>query len=508
MSVSHCKTQPNGIRLNNILPYARNVGSSDLIVRSCCGQWDECEPSDLYVAVLGNEFDGHDYAPEAIRRGASAVVGERLLAVECPQFIVEDSRQAYGLICHALAGSPSDMMTTVGVSGTDGKTVTSHLIHSILQQAGHQVGLATSIESRLGCLTLPPSPNVNPPVMADQLMQMAMNDCTHAIVESSSISLAQRACSGLTLDAAVLTNIRRSSLGMHGSEENYMRAKTRLLDCLKPTGFAVVNADDPATHQLLDRIETPVLSIGIHQTAELTAKMLDRNLNGQTFVIRAGSESIAVRTKIIGKQHIYNCLSAAAVTMTLGIDLSTIAQGLESVVIPGRLERVDCGQSFGVWVDSAKSPTQVATAIAAVGAGTKGRVWCICSTDHSQTTDDRRKLGNILEKTTDKAVITSAEVCQQIDYEPTHQVLDGFDRPEMAKIIPNRLRAIEYALSNAQPDDAVIVAGCGEKPIAVVGDRNWNVSDRDVCQAWLYDNASIDCHQTDPDIHRFDDFQP
>ena len=508
MSVSPCTTQPHGIPLNKILPSAQKVGSSDLIVSSCCGQWDECEPSDLYVAVLGNEIDGHDYAPEAVRRGATAIVGERLLAVDCPQFIVEDSRQAYGLICHALAGSPSQLMTTIGVSGTDGKTVTSHLIHSILQQAGHSTGLSTSIESRLGNIALPPAPNSNPPVIADHLMQMVMNDCTHAVVESSSVSLAQRACSGLSLDAAVLTNIRHSSLGMHGSQENYLRAKTRLLDCLKPTGFAVVNADDPNTHKLLDEIETPALSIGIHQAAELTAKMIDRNLNEQTFVIRAGSESIAVRTKIIGKQHVYNCLSAAAVALTLGIDLPTIAQGLESAIIPGRLERVDCGQTFDVWVDSAKTPTQVATAIAAVGCGTQGRVWCICSTNDEQTSDDRRKLGSILEKTADKAVITAAKVCQQIDYEPTHQVLDGFENPAEAQVIPNRLRAIEHVLSNAQPNDAVIVTGCGEKPIAVVGEQNWNVCDRDVCQAWLYDNTSLDNKHAGPETYRFDDFQP
>ena len=508
MSASQCTTIPNGIRLDQILPTAKTVGASELIVRSCCGQWDECEPSDLYVAVLGNETDGHDYAPDAVRRGATAVVGERLLAVDCPQFIVEDSRQAYGLICHALAGKPSELMTTIGVTGTDGKTVTSHLIHSILTAAGHPSGLATSIESRLGTSTAdPPVANVNSPLLASQLTQMAMNDCTHAVIESSSISLAQRACSGLLLDVAVLTNIRRNRMGMHGSAENYLRAKTRLLDCLKPTGFAVVNADDPTTHRLLDQIETPALSIGIHQSAELTAKMLDLDLSGQTFVIRAGSESIAVRTNIIGKQHVYNCLSAAAVALTLGIDLSTIAQGLESAIIPGRLERIECGQSFGVWVDSAKSPTQVATAIAAVGCGSKGRVWCVCSTDDSQSIEDRQKIGDILQKTTDHAIITSSKVCPQIDYEPTHQILDGFDDPERAHVIPNRLRAIEYALSNAKPDDAVIVTGCGEKTIALVGEREWSVCDRDVCQAWLYDNASVNKDDSGPQISHFDDFR-
>ena len=507
MSVSQCTTQPQGIRLDKILPSAKSVGSPDVIVRSCCGQWNECEPSDLYVAVVGNEMDGHDYAPDAVRRGATAVVGERLLAVDCPQFIVEDSRQAYGLICHALAGKPSELMTTIGVSGTDGKTVTSHLIHSVIQAAGHRAGLTSSIESQLGSLRLPPSPSVNPPVMADQLTQMAMNGCTHAIVESSSVSLAQRACSGLALDAAVLTNIRRTSLGMHGSRENYLRAKMRLLDCLKPTGFAVVNADDPATHQLLDQIDSPVLSIGIHQAAELTAKLLDRDLSGQTFVLRAGSESTPVRTRIIGKQHVYNCLSAAAVGLTLGIDLPTIAQGLEAAVLPGRLERVDCGQSFGLWIDSAKSPTQVATAIAAVGCGSAGRVWCVCSTDDEQTPEDRRQLGSILEKTTDIAVITSSKVCQQIDYEPTHQVLDGFENPSTAKVIPNRLRAIEHVLSHAEPDDAVIITGCGERPIAVVGEQNWDVCDRDVCQAWLYDHARLDSEENPQNIFRIDDFR-
>lgn len=482
-----------GLRLCEILSDAQFIGAQDILVRSCCGQWDDCQPNDVFVAIIGPDTDGHEFAHEAVERGAVAVVTERLLSIDYPQCIVRDSREAYGKICQALAGTPSDHLVTIGVGGSAGKTTTSHLIRSILAQAKTRVGLSSSIEVDMGqgFQSVPPT-QINSPTLAEQLSQMVMAGCGSAVVELSSKSLAQRSLEGIQLDVSVITNIRHDHLDFHGSTKNYRRSQLRILSHLKPDGMAVLNADDPESHFLLDQLECPVLTFGIKQDAHVTAELIERSPSEQTFMIHAGCESVLVRTGIIGKQHIYNCLAATTVALSVGVELSVIAKGLESVgTLPGRLERIECGQDFGVWVDSARSPYQLATMLRAVKDSIQGKLWCVCTTNEGQAQLERRHLGEVVERTANQVVLTQSEIDGFADYEPAHQVLDGFSRPESVRLIPNRFQAIEWVLQQAQPGDAVVITGCGEKPFALVGEERWAISDRDVCQAWLYDNASL-----------------
>jgi UDP-N-acetylmuramoyl-L-alanyl-D-glutamate--2,6-diaminopimelate ligase len=220
-----------------------------------------------------------------------------------------------------------------------------------------------------------------------------------------------------------------------------------------------------------------------------------------------------VRTAIIGDPHIHNCMAAAAVGLALGIDLTTIAAGLEKAGrMPGRLERVECGQQFSVWVDAARTVGQLAHALRTVRQVTSGRVWCLCSVDEHQTADVRRRMGEVLDRAADQAVLTRTTTNQMVDYEPMHQVLDGFKNPGDAELIPDRFRAIEWALSNAKVGDSVLITGCGDRPFAILGENNWTIADRDVCQAWLYDNASLaptslPVGDTKGQIFRMDDYR-
>ena len=244
------------------------------------------------------------------------------------------------MICQALAGQPSQRAATIGVSGTDGKTVTAHLIHSVLRQAGVSTGLASSIQTGWNDYVDTNSPEtLNSPSLAATMAKMVMNNCTHAIVEAPNDSLAHHAFSGVELDIAVLTNIRRDHLTYHTTPKNYHRVKTRILEYLKPNGFAVLNADDPTTNKLLDDVDVPALTIGIHQAAEVKAKMIDRYRGEQTFAIQVGNQTVPVRTTMIGKHHIYNCLTATAVALGLGIDLPTIARGCLLYTSPSPRDR-------------------------------------------------------------------------------------------------------------------------------------------------------------------------
>lgn len=502
-----------GIRLKDILPGAKVVGANEIVFQSCCGAWQDCQSDDLFVAIVDSEEDGHDFAHEALARGASAIVTERLLTTRQPQCIVSDSREAYGRICQALAGNPSQRLSTIAVSGSDGKTVTSHLIRAIFGAAEVESGIASSIEVNLGsAMKSVPAKELNAPRLAQQLAQMALAGCSAAIVEVSSVALAKRCFSGVDIDVAVLTNIREGQPGFHGSTDNYRRAQLRLLDHLKPEGVAIINADDPTSHFLLDRIQHPTLTFGLRQEADVTAALVERNQSGQTFILKAGSESVPVKTTTIGDQHIQNCLAAAAVGLAKGIDLMTIAAALGKVTrICGRLEKVECGQDFGVWIDSSKTPSQLATALQTLRQVTDGKVWCVASVEDEQSSELRQRMGEVLERACDRPVLTKTTVDFALEYESFHQVLDGFDNPGDAQVIPNRFRAIEWVLEKAGPNDAVLVSGCGEKPFALVGEVNWTIGDRDVCEAWLYDNASLSPLESDwgddPGIFNIDDYR-
>ena len=505
--------QQAGLRLAEILPQCRFIGADHVDVASCSGQWDECQPGDVYVAICDCESDGHEFAGQAVANGAVAVVTERLLAISVPQCIVSDTRLAYASICQALAGTPSQRIISIGVGGSDGKTVTSHLIQSVLEAGDATPGVASSIDVRYGRGEVPiPSVTPRPPVIADQLAQMVLKDCTHAVLEIPGRSLARHDFAGVNLDVAVVTNIRASNLELHGSNGNYRRTQSRLLRSLKPTGLAVLNLDDSGSQEMVDAATCPTLTISMMQDADVTAKLLDRQKSEQTFLLTAGEESVPVCTKMIGDHHIYNCLAATAVGLSQGLCLATIARGLQTgSALPGRMERVECGQDFGVWVDSAQSPNQLARGLAAVREVVKGNVWCVSSVGEDRTPQQRRRMGEVLERSSDHAVITRSTGESIADYEPLHQIVDGFETPGDARMIPNRFRAIEWVLEQARPGDAVVIAGCGERPFAIVGEHNWTIGDRDVCQAWLYDNASLigeqDEDEAEPEIYRIDDYR-
>lgn len=504
--MSQLAPSSSGLSLRELLPEGQFIGTPDVQVRSCCGRWTECEPDDLYVAIVDNDGDGHDHVAEAMKKGASAFVSERLLAIDRPQCIVTDSRPAYGRICHALAGNPSSRINTIGVTGSVGKTMTCHLIGAILQQAEESTGLLTSLESYDG---LAPGRELEivPPRWAAQMSRMVCDDLRHAVLEIPSSALAQHRLAGMGLDVAVLTNIRREHLELHGTAENYRASKMRLFDFLKPTGVAVVNADDPATHALLDQLPCPTLTVGVREAAEVTGQVVETTLGEQIILIRAGNQTAAVRTTLAGAHQVYNFLTAAAVGLTLGFDLPLIAQGLEKVQsLPGRLQPVSCGQDFSVFVDISQTPQQLANALHALRPLTSGKIICVATQTESQSASDREALGRILERGANQCIMTAARLGLPLDYEPYHQMLDGFRETKRGHVIPDRITAIEQALGAARRGDTVLIAGCGQLPIATIGQEQWQINDHEVCQAWLYDQA----HQLSdagPPSFRIDDFR-
>lgn len=484
-----------GLMLRQILPLARLVtGRGDVRIDSCCGDSRYCRPGDVFVAILGDQLDGHDHYREAIARGAKAIVSERLLPVSVPSYLVKDTRVAYGEICHALVDYPADSMSLVGVTGTSGKTVTNELITAVLSADERRTGCMNTIRSwdgeveSVASQTTPVAPE-----LARCLAQMSVNGCVHGVLEVSSKALAQRRTSGIELDVAVLTNLRRDHQDVHGSVRNYHAAKLRILNQLKPGGAVVLNADDLGSHDWIQAIDGPLLTVGMKQPADVTATVLERFPSEQTFLLCAGSETVPVRTKIIGDHHVRNCLQAVAVGLLMGVELSTIVRGIESLEsIPGRCQRIECGQPFSVFVDYARTPDALAASLHALKQVTRGRVICVTGAPGERQQDQRAALGRVVERSSDLAVITSCDPAGEEPLEIAHDILDGFDRVGAAHVIPSRDKAIRWALEEASEGDSVLIAGKGNEMTHRLGRKQVAFDDAQLCRNVLYSEAEFD----------------
>ncbi len=476
--------------LRDLLPSAQFFGAGEVQVSSCSADSRVVRPGDIFVALVGSEHDGHDHVTEAIRRGAAAIVAERIVpSGDIPLCVVENSRVAHGEICQHLTGNPSRRLNLVGVTGTNGKTSTSHLIRSIFSAAGIHNGLMGSLAYCDGQSAVPP-PTATPsaPALADYLARMRANGCMHGVMEVSSLALAQSRMSGIEFDAACVTNVRRDHLDLHGSLKNYQNAKARIFDQLRAGGFSVLNADDPVCRQFLDRLDGPALSVGMKHPAEITASLVERLPSEQTFLLECGNEAYPVRTRMIGDHHIYNCLIATGIGLGYGIDVPTIIRGLESMDdLPGCMQRIECGQPFRAFVDYAHTPDALRAVLMTLREVTPGRLICVFGAGGDRDRMKRPLLGRQVTTFADLAIVTDDNPRDEQSEHIAQQIVGGMDETIEYLVEPNREAAIDNALSVAREGDCVLVAGKGSQDYQQFGQRRIWFDDAEVVRGKLYE---------------------
>jgi UDP-N-acetylmuramoyl-L-alanyl-D-glutamate--2,6-diaminopimelate ligase len=477
------------VSLREALPTARFLRGGDVLVTSCSAEWQACRPGDVYFALTGATDDGHEHAAAALERGAVAIVAERLLPVDAPQVLVRDSRDAFGRVCQALAGNPSRELRTIGVTGTAGKTVVSMLLASVLEAAGQTAGVMSSLGHSDSVVQRPATSGTpSTAEFASWLRRMTTAGAENAVLEISSRALAGRRVAGIELDAAVLTNLKQDHLDEHNTPGAYQKIKRRIFSLLKPGGLAVVNADDHRCRNLLTKIDGACLTYALHAEADISASILERSRSEQTFLLTAGDEAAPVRTRMIGDHHVSNCLAAAAVGLALGIDLALIVRGLEKVeYVPGRLERLECGQTFGVYVDSATAPETLSQAIKTVRQVTHGRVFVVYGSRGGSDKAQRALAGRVLERGAHVPILTSDDPGHEEPLQIAHDLLDGFERPHKARVMPDRAAAIRWALSQAKEGDAVLISGKGDRGGQLIGRKRVKHDDREIACQWLYE---------------------
>lgn len=381
------------------------------------------------------------------------------------------------------AGKPAQRMKIVGISG-EGKTTTSYLIASVLAAGG----LRTGVIGTLGCFdgeqwTDSTSATPAAGALAMSMARMVANGCTHLVLEVSNRALAEQRIAGIELDVACVTKARRPQANRQ--RKTTPNAQAGLFDYLLPEGFAIVNTDDPATETLLGQVDGPMLSVGITSPAEITAVPVEQWPSEQTFLLSAENETIPVRTPLIGAHNIANCLMATAVGLVYSLELPTIVCGLEAIErIPGRLERVECGQPFSVFVDSARTPTRLSESLTTLRALTSGRLICVFGAAGDRDKSTRSRVVQAVDRIADLAVVTG----DTARGESPEAIVTHVEPTTAAHVIVDRREAIEWALEQAQPGDCVLIACSGDAKQQFAADRKVSFDDREVARRWLYES--------------------
>lgn len=447
---------------------------------------------DLFVCWKGARHDGHHYAGDALARGAVAIVCERPLPdVAAPQIVVDDARLVMAHMAAAFYGHPSRRMRLIGVTGTNGKTTTSHLIKGVLEAAGFRVGLLGTIQYVVGDQVLE-APRTTPESVDLQalLARMAAGGITHCVMEVSSHAVALKRIAGCRFAAGVFTNISHDHLDFHPTFEDYLEAKAdffRQLDPADTTAVAIVNGDDPRAHRIAAACRVPVWRYGLVRRAEFGAQGVEVLPEGARFQARTPWGSFPVDLQLTGQFNVYNGLAAVAVGIWAGADRGAIRRGLASVRgVPGRFERVDVGQPFTVLVDYAHTPDSLENVLRAARSFTPGRLWVVFGCGGDRDPGKRPVMGAVAARLADRVVITSdnprsedpVAICRQVA-EGARRAREAGEATARVRVVVERREAIREAIAGARPGDLVLIAGKGHETYQVFADRTVYFDDRE-----------------------------
>jgi UDP-N-acetylmuramoyl-L-alanyl-D-glutamate--2,6-diaminopimelate ligase len=468
-------------------------------IRNIASNSADVSPGSAFIARPGLKSHGIDYAIDAARAGAVAVIYDAadvyslqripLLRkqVDLCWVGVEQLERANGHIVSRFFGDPGRAMTIIGVTGTDGKSSVTHLVTQALTRIGKRCAsigtLGHGIANRLtpDQLTTPDSVSLQ-----TRLYEFQQQRCEYVVMEVSSHALEQFRVNGCDFDIAVLTNLGRDHLDYHGSEENYAAAKARLFHDFELSG-RVVNADDSFGRQLAAAVEQDSLVRYSLQSlnepeAEVRLEAYELTHNGQNVRASTPCGSVTAVTALIGRFNVENTLACIATLVALGFDHNQLEIAVKDLQpIPGRMEKfVGTAEMAPVVVDFAHTEQALRACLAASREHTRGRLWCVfgCGGDRDQ--GKRGGMGRAAEELADRAIVTDDNPRFEAPEKIVSEILAGMQNPDRACVVHNRQAAIEYALSQAAPEDLVVVAGKGHEQEQIVGNERRPFSDRHV----------------------------
>lgn len=454
-------------------------------------------PGDVFVCVRGLKADGHQFAAGAVQRGAVAVVVDHLLELPASvaQVMVPDTRLALALLGAAFYRYPSYELGMVGVTGTNGKTTTAHMIEAVLAGAGYRTGLIGTVLVKSG-ETVEAAQRTTPESLDLQrlLRQMADKGVQWVSMEVSSHALDLHRVAACEFDQAVFTNITRDHFDFHNDFANYLRAKAKLFTDLALTRHkpypktAVINADDPQAPALASRTRAKLVTYGLGP-ADVRAVDVDLMPTGSSFTVQSPAGVFRAELHLPGYFNVSNALAAITVGLNLGIVPSAITQALAGVTsIPGRYEVIDCGQDFTVIVDFAHNPDALANILRIPPGQEGGRRIAVFGAEGGKDRGKRPIMGQTAMRYADVVIVTSDNVYDEDPAEIASQVASGAVQAGTGaalEVIIDRREAIQRALELAQPGDLVVIAGKGHETYQVFNGWKRPFDDRIVVRELL-----------------------
>jgi len=425
-------------------------------------------PGSLFVCVPGEHADGHAFAGHAVDAGAVALLDERMLPLEVTQVVVADSRAAMAPVAAAFYDHPSRHLEVVGVTGTNGKTTTVHLLGAVFDAAERPTRV---IGTLTGERTTPEAPELQA-----RLAAFRAEGVRSVAMEVSSHAMALHRADAVWFAAVVFTNLSQDHLDFHASMEEYFAAKARLFDPAR-AAVAVVNADDAHGRLLLESAQLPTVAFSLAD-----AEDLDVGPTASTFRWRG----VPVRLPLGGRVNVANAVAAATTAEQLGVSAADVARGLSAAQpVPGRYEAVECGQPFTVLVDYAHTPDGLEQLLASVRDTAQGRVLVVFGAGGDRDRDKRPAMGAVATRLADEAVLTSDNPRREDPMAIIDSVRAGAQRSGALHVEPERRAAIAFALERARPGDVVVIAGKGHEQVQQFADRTIPFDDRAVAREEL-----------------------
>ena len=481
--------------LISVLDVEKVVGPLNTIVKGLTYDSRKAKIGFLFVAISGFRQDGHNFIPEAVRKGARVMVVEKEILSLPPEVTlirVRSSREALAKLSSYWYGFPSRELKLIGITGTNGKTTTTYLVESILKKAGYKMGRISTINYDLGSglrssrITTPESQDLQ-----KMLRKMVDAGVDYAVIEVSSHSLVLHRVDGVQFDLAVFTNFSIDHLDFHKNMEHYLEAKISLFRD-RALRMAAVNVDDPMAHHFMKSISCPLITYAVKEKARIKGKILKMGVRGSSFLAQVDKdEPLRINLSLLGTHNVYNALAAISTASAQGVEPLVIKEGLEGVKrIPGRLEYIQNKRDLDVFVDYAHTPDALKKVLKTLRQVVKEKLWVVFGCGGDRDTQKRPLMGKVSLKFVDYSIITSDNPRSE-DPEKIIAAIeegikeDGGRSGEDYTTVVDRREAIRTTLERMKGGDMLLIAGKGHEKVQIFKDRVVEFNDSKVVRDLL-----------------------
>ncbi|QGT99131.1 UDP-N-acetylmuramoyl-dipeptide--2,6-diaminopimelate ligase [Candidatus Syntrophocurvum alkaliphilum] len=449
------------------------------------------KPGYLFICIPGFKTDGHLYIDQAIKNGASAILAEKEINApqDCAFIITNNTRKSMPIIVSNYYHKPSEQLKVIGVTGTNGKTTTAHLVKNILEESNKNVGIIGTLNAQIGDIEYKLNHTTPESLELEQFISLTRDENgEYVVMEVSSHALDLARVDQIDFNVAIYTNLSQDHLDYHDNMDEYKEAKLKLFRKMNKEGkYSIINIDDTYSQDFIN-IASNCVTYGVNEKADVKATDLNIGLEGSSFTVNYRNESFKINIKLIGLFSVYNALAAIAFALNEGIDINTIKKSLEKVEgVAGRFEKVDCGQDFSVVIDYAHSPDGLKNILKTAKEIVDNRIITVfgCGGDRDRT--KRPLMGKIAAIYSDFCIVTSDNPRSEEPKAIIEDILPGLNEVANSRyaVIVDRKEAIRHAINLGKKGDIIIIAGKGHETYQEIKDKVIDFDDKKIAENFL-----------------------